>query len=42
MGDRIKVQSTRSVAAGEGEAWRWNVWWPVYIREIFGQRLYAG
>jgi len=42
LGDRTKVQSTTSAAARGGEAWRWNVWRPVYIEESFGQRLYAG
>ena len=39
LGDRTKVQSTTSAAARGGEAWRQNVWSPVYTRESFGQRL---
>ena len=31
MGDRSEVLSTPSACARGGEAWRRNVWWPVYI-----------
>jgi len=36
LGDRTKFQSTTSAATRGGEAWRRNVWSPVYARESFG------
>ena len=38
----LKVQSPTSAGARGGEVCHWNMWSPVYIRESFGQRLYAG
>jgi len=42
LGDSTKFQSMPSAAARGGEVWRRSVCCPVYIRETFGQHLYAG
>jgi len=37
----IEVQSKPSAAARGGEAWRRNVWWPMYIRLLLQLRVHS-